>query len=278
MRKLFYLFPVLALVSCVENAKEPEQEQAMVSTHKDSVTTSVQRSSEKPLPEKVIGERLSGTVTLLDTINGRKMATLHDNMLLNAGEDRNGWMMTGVEIDITVAQEKAMLLKKGQQLLIRGKVMGEALDDIPLEATGQTKDGALTGTFFGYLRSDNVKPGSVIESALSLYLAEHNSRMLPDMQPFIRQFQLQPTGFNEPFLEYANYESTVDDPSPAYRTVLVFYKNKLIGVVDSRRIVLQKTKEHQLDRAFHGYFFTDTDAALQKEYIRMFNDFINSVD
>ena len=271
MHKLFYFFPVLLLVACVENTKAPANENKVANAK--SVTT-----PDKALPEKVIAERLSGTVTLLDTVNGKPIATLHDNVLLNTGIPKGGWMMTGVETDITVAQEKSMQLKKGQQLYIQGKVVGETLTDIPLELTGQNKLGGKTGLFYGFIPAGKVKAGSVIETALSQYLLQNSSRMLPDMQPFIKQFQLQPTGFNEPFLEYANYESTVDDPSPAYRTVLVFYKNKLIAVADSRLVKLKGAREHMLDRGFHAYFFEDTDSKLEQEYIKMFNNFINSVD
>jgi hypothetical protein len=257
---------LLALAGCAENTKAPDT----VANAKNVATPT--------LPEKVIAERLSGTVTLLDTVNGRRIATLQDNVLLNAGKPAGSWIMVGVETEINPVQDKSLLIRKGQKLLIKGKPVGEALEDIQLELTGQNKEGVRTGLFYGYMPAGKIKAGSVIETALSAWLQQHPGRTLPDMQPFIKQFQLQATGFNEPFLEYANYESTVDDPSPAYRTVLVFYKNKLIAVADSRRATLKGTTEHKLDRDFHGYFFTDTDSKLQQEYITMFNNFINSVD
>jgi hypothetical protein len=277
MHKLFHISLALAFTGCIEHAKEPTQQTAedtVVSTK--SVTTPT-KPLEHALPEKVIAERLNGTITLLDTVNGKPVARLHDNVLLNTGIPKDGWVMTGIETEITPAQEKSMLLQKGQQLYIQGKVEGELLKDVPLEVINQHK-GTSTGLFYGYIPAGRIREGSVIETALSQYLLKHNGRMLPDLQPFIRQFQLKPTGFNEPFIEYANYESTIDDPSPAYRTVLVFYKNKLIAVADSRPATLKGTVEHKLDRGFHGYFFADTDSKLQKEYIQLFNNFINSVD
>ncbi|SFD78157.1 hypothetical protein SAMN05518672_103193 [Chitinophaga sp. CF118] len=278
MHKLFYLFPVLIATSCVENVREQKHHTDSVTVEKSVTTPAPVKQAESALPEKVIAERLNGTVTLLDTVNGKPIARLHDNILLNAGVAKGGWIMAGVETEISAAQEKAMLFKKGQSLLIKGQIVGEALADIPLQATGQTKGGARTGLFYGFIPAGKIKAGSVIETALSQYLLQHSSRMLPEMQSFIKQFQLQPTGFNEPFLEYANYESSVDDPSPAYRTVLVFYKNKLIAIADSRHVKIPGTAEHKLDRGFHGYFFEDADSKLQQEYIKMFNNFINSVD
>jgi hypothetical protein len=276
MPKLFYFSMALVLAGCLENTKAPIHNDTDTVTTAKNVATS--KHTEKALPEKVIAERLSGTATLLDTINGRRIATMYDNVLLNAGTPKGNWVMVGIETEINPVQDKSLMLKKGQKLLIKGKPVGEALEDIQLELTGQNKEGARTGLFYGYMPAGKIKAGSVIETALSEYVQQHPGRTLPDMQAFIKQFQLQTTGFNEPFQEYANYESTVDDPSPAYRTVLVFYKNILIGVVDSRHTKLQGTTEHKLDRGFHGYFFADTDSKLQQEYIRMFNNFINSVD
>lgn len=278
MHKLFQISLALVLTGCVEHTKEPAQQSYSDTVAVANNVTTPTKKPEHALPEKVIAERLSGTVTLLDTMNGKSIATLRDNVLLNTGKPKNGWIMAGIETEISPEQEKNMQLEKGQHLYIQGKVVGEALSDIPLEVIGQNKQGVRTGLFYGFLSATKIKAGSVIEAALSEYLQQHSGRMLPDLQVFIKQFQLQPTGFNQPFLEYANYESTVDDPSPAYRTVLIFYKNKLIAVADSRQVKLAGTTEHKLDRGFHGYFFEDTDAKLQQEYIRLFNNFINSVD
>ena len=263
------------LTGCIGNTEQSYRQSDSLA---GSTAITTAGSAAGRLPEKIIGERLQGTITLLDTINGKPVAEIYNNTLLNAAKPVAGWVMVGIETALTPVQDKSMQLKKGDTVILDGKPNGKALKDIHLETIIYNKQAARIGIFYGYVRESNINAASVIETALSSYLQEHNNRMLPDLQPFIRQFQLLTTGFNEPFLEYANYESSIDDPSPAYRTVLLFYKNKLIGVADSRGLDIQGTTKVKLDRDFSCYFFDDTDVKLQQEYVKMFNAFINSVD
>lgn len=254
------------LAGCAENAKKPLPAADSV----NSTTT---------LPEKIIGERTNGDVTLLDTIDGKPLVSLADNVLLDATMPRKGWSEANIEVGVTPAQEKAMIIKKGEPLRLGGKVIGKALQDLELFSTGQhPATGESTGYFFAYIQEKGIKPGSVIETSLSEFLAAHSSRLLPDVQTFIKQWQLQTTGVNAPFIEYSNYENSVDDPSPGYRIVLVFYKNTMVGVVATRPLQLADVKAQPLERGYTVYFFNDTDSKVKEEYVKLFNNFVMSVD
>lgn len=274
MRKYLPFLLAGLLCSCAENAKKPlpDADSSLTVNEQSASSTS------SPLPDKIIAERTNGTVTLLDTIDGKPLVSLTDNVLLDATMPKNGWSETSIEIAISAAQEKSMIIKKGQPLTLAGKVVGKALDDLHLVTTGENNHGELTGFFFGYVQKKDIKPGSVIETALATYLNTHSGRLLPDMQPFIKQFQLENTGVNAPFLEYQNYDNSVDDPSPLYRVVLVFYKNTMIGAVAARPLQLANTQSQPLERGFTAYFFNDTDPKVKEEYVKLFNNFITSVD
>ncbi|SFW24972.1 hypothetical protein [Chitinophaga sancti] len=274
MRKYLPFLLTGLLCSCAENAKKPLPDA-------DSSLTVYEQSASStfsPLPDKIISERTNGSVTLLDTIDGKPLVSLNDNVLLDATMPKNGWSETSIEVAVSAAQEKNMIIKKGQTLTLAGKVVGKALDDLHLATTGENMQKELTGYFFGYIRKKDIKPGSVIETALAEFLHTHSGRLLPDMQPFIKQFQLENTVVNAPFLEYYNYDNTVDDPSPLYRIVLVFYKNTLIGAVAARPLALGNAKAQSLERGFTGYFFPDTDQKVIDEYVKLFNTFITNVD
>lgn len=274
MRKYLPFLLAALVCSCAENAKKP------LPDADNSLTVNEQSASStsSPLPDKIISERTNGTVTLLDTIDGKPLVSLNDNVLLDATMPKNGWSETSIEVAVSAAQEKSMIIKKGQPLSLAGKVIGKALDDLHLVTTGENRHGELTGYFFGYLQKKDIKAGSVIETALAEYLRTYSGRLLPDMQPFIKQFQLENTGVNAPFLEYYNYDNSVDDPSPLYRLVLVFYKNTLIGTVAARPLQLNNTRSQQLERGFTAYFFNDTDQKVIDEYVKLFNTFITNVD
>lgn len=274
MRKYLPFLLTGLLCSCAENAKKPLPDaDSSLTVHEQSAS-----STSSPLPDKIISERTNGTVTLLDTIGGKPIVSLNDNVLLDATMPKDGWSETSIEIAVNAAQEKSMIIKKGQPLSLAGKVVGKALDDLHLVTTGENMHGELTGYFFGYIQKKDIKAGSVIETALAEFLHTHSGRLLPDMQPFIKQFQLENTGVNAPFLEYYNYDNSVDDPSPLYRVVLVFYKNTLIGAVAARPLHLDNAKAQTLERGFTGYFFNETDQKVIDEYVKLFNTFITSVD
>jgi hypothetical protein len=284
MQKHTYLLIALLMAGCVENKspKTPEEEQE-IPAQTDSVTDkpsveATPASKPAPLPEKVLGERTNGSVTLLDTVNGKEIAVVDDNTLLSVGVPANGWAAVMLETSLSDAQEKSQLLKAGQQLVIDGKTAGKLLKDVSIEDNFTAHDGRKVGVIYGYVPVSKIKQGSVIETALSSYLADRSERMLPDLKPFIKQFQLEPTHFNEPYQEYYTYESAVEDPSPGYRIVLVFYKNKLIGMVSSRGMQPKEAKHQALDRGYHGYFYPDTDPKIREAYIKMFNQFINAAD
>jgi hypothetical protein len=274
MRKYLPFLLTGLLYACAENAKKPlpDADSSLTANEQSANSTS------RPLPDKIISERTNGTVILLDTIDGKPLVSLNDNVLLDATMPKNGWSETSIEIAVNAAQEKSMIIKKGQLLSLGGKVIGKALDDLHLVTTGENMNKELTGFFFGYVQQKDIKPGSVIETALAAFLHTHSGRLLPDMQPFIKQFQLQNTNVNAPFIEYQNYDNSVDDPSPLYRVVLVFYKNTLIGAVAARPLQLENTKAQKLERGFTGYFFNDTDQKVIDEYVKLFNNFITNVD
>lgn len=279
MKNYSYFLLALALAGCVENKQQEQQADSAVQTvEKNNEPAPAAPVTPDATPEKIIRERAQGTVTLLDSANGHPIVQVNDNVQLEAGIPRKGWASTLVTTELNDTQTEGQLLKKGSPIIADGKTVGKVLEDVEIEMTFKNDKGVNTGVFHAAIQQNKIKTGSVIETVLAKYLQEHTGRTLPDMQAFIKQFQLEALDINKPYKEYYNYESAADDPSPGYRTVLVFYQDKLIGVVDSRTLQLAGAKHYQLDRDYHGYFFTDTDEKVRKEYIRKFNQFVNSAD
>jgi hypothetical protein len=282
MKKYAYILSALLLAACIENKqREPQADSITQTTYKQEQPVA---PAAKPAPaknnqaEKIIRERAAGTVILYDAANGKPIAQVNDNVELEAGIPTKGWSSTLVYTEISGSQQEGQVLKKGSNIIVNGKPVGKLLEDVVVEMTFKNDKGVNTGTFHAAVAQEKLKAGTIIENALSSYLAEHPGRTLSDMQTFIRQFQLEPTDNNQPYKEYYNYESAADDPSPGYRTLLVFQQDKLIGVVGSRTMKLEGAKHYALDRDYHGYFFTDTDENTRKDYTKKFNAFVNSAD
>jgi hypothetical protein len=283
MKNYSYFLLALTLAGCVEN-KQKEQQADSTVQQADNKTTPVEtpaaptQPTATAAPEKIVRERAQGRVTLLDSANGRAIVQVNDNVQLEAGIPAKGWAATLVTTELSETQTEGQLLKKGSPIIADGKAVGKVLEDVVIEMTFKNDKGVNTGVFHAAVQQNKIKSGTIIENVLANYLKEHPGRTLSDMQSFIKQFQLEALDINKPYTEYYNYESAADDPSPGYRTVLVFHQDKLIGVVDSRPLQLAGAKHYQLDRDYHGYFFTDTDEKIRKAYITKFNQFVNSAD
>ncbi|PSL34740.1 hypothetical protein [Chitinophaga ginsengisoli] len=279
MKNYSYILLALTLAGCVENKSQEQQADSTVQTvEKNNEPAAEVSKAPEATSEKIIRERAQGTVTLLDSANGRPIVQVNDNVQLEAGIPRKGWASTLVTTELNDTQTEGQLLKKGSPIIADGKTVGKVLEDVVIEMTFKNDKGVNTGVFHAAVQQNKIKTGTVIENVLARYLQEHTGKTLADMQAFIKQFQLEALDINKPYIEYYNYESAADDPSPGYRTVLVFHQDKLIGVVDSRTLQLADAKHYQLDRDYHGYFFTDTDEKLRKEYIKKFNQFVNAAD
>lgn len=283
MKNYAYFLLTLTLAGCVENNTKEQQADSTVqqvdnNAAPEKTPATVTPATPAPTPEKIIRERAQGNVTLLDSSNGRPIAQVNDNVQLEAGIPAKGWASALVTTELSETQTEGQLLKKGSPIIADGKTVGKVLEDVVIEMTFKNDKGVNTGVFHAAVQQSKIKSGTIIEKALADYLQQHSGRTLSDMQPFIKQFQLEALDINKPYKEYYNYESAADDPSPGYRTVLVFHQDKLIGVVDSRTLQLAGAKHYQLDRDYHGYFFTDTDEKIRKAYIAKFNQFVNAAD
>lgn len=284
MRYHSYFLLALLLAGCVENQQKEQQADSTVQHEEKPV------KEEKPqpvpsapetgntLPEKIVRERAAGTVTLLDDVNGKPIAQVNDNVELEAGIPTKGWSATLVTTELKNSQQEGTILKKGTAIVANGKTVGKLLQDVEIETTYKNDRGVNTGIIRAAVAQNKLKPASIIENALAAYLKEHPEHTLAAMKPFIKQFQLESMDNIASFISYYNYESAADDPSPGFRTVLAFHKDKLIGVMDSRKLQVENTKFVQLNRGYNGYFFTDTDENLKKSYIGKFNQFVNSAD
>lgn len=226
--------------------------------------------------QPIIGERIKGPATILNTVNGNALFSLRDSTLVSCGEEQDGWCTIGLAMEIPRSDYRKDTLGKGRQIIVDGKAVGVVLRDMPIttSTTGQQTWAQLTG----YTNKNNIYPTTVIEYALKGYTDTVPNRSEEAFQPFIRSFALERDDRLEPYVTYFNYENWVDDPSPLVRVQLVFHGNKLIGVVHSRPLKLSNTTDHPLERGFRVAFFGDVPREVRDHFIQQFNQLVTSAD
>ncbi|MBA4409758.1 MAG: hypothetical protein Q8S54_04060 [Bacteroidota bacterium] len=208
--------------------------------------------------DKIFGERINGPANIRDTINGKVLFELDDNILVECTEDKNNWHIIGLDIRVNSTQIKNFKLAKGDTLFrINGEKIGIAINETRLWRADEN-NGIETAFVIGYTFNGNIKPESVIENALTkIILEKRNEVFFNDLKGLIDSFQLRK--FNPANQPNANGEwyyfddNLIEDISPRDRITLIMENKKLIGVVHSHKLNLKSQKSYELIR---GHKFT----------------------
>jgi len=226
----------------------------------------------------IIGERINGPANIRSAPNGEVLFSLDDYTLVTCTEAANGWYQVGLTADLPNDAQafSSDTLHKGREIIVDGKVAGKVLKDMAVSTGTNTK--RTWAELTGYTYKDNLYPQTIIENVLPAYLDSVKEHTLKSMQPFISNFRLEKNDLLPSFVTYLNYENWIEDPSPLMRLQLVFFKDKLVGVVHSRPLVLHQAADTRLERGFNVAFFDDTPKDIRKKFTDDFNDFIVGVD
>ncbi len=202
---------------------------------------------------KILGERTKGDeVPLLDTVNGKIIARLKDNVLIETDSSRGDLKLICFAIKLTQVQKDQSKIIPDEQLISKdGEVIGYAVDTVELAMVDDKE-----GYVFAYLNSNQIKDISVPELALKK-LIDNGSIDFKTLTPYMASFNFKyyddenKSGYKEYFI----YESTVVDVSAADRISLLFSNetNKLVGIFHSRALNIKNRKPYELTR---GHKFT----------------------
>lgn len=252
MNKYFILIITAFIVSCTELS---EQEIEQPKEVKEQINK-----------EPILGERIDGPANIRDTINGKIIFELYDNVYVECTQAKNDWFIIAIAPSNKAADyTNENFIKKGTELLQDNKPIGRAIEDVEV-----------TMGAYGYTHKSNIKPESIIENALNKHFKTKNSREFENFETIINQYQLTKDEQFDGYEVYYNYENWIDDPSPMFRIGLIFQNNKLVSILHSRALDIKDTKNNKLDRAFDCLVYNDV--ANADEIVKLFNHFVNSVD
>lgn len=269
------------LVSCnLKNKSKYDNEEDSISNNSSNSGNKTNKKSTTPKIAgslaPIIGERISGGATIFLNPGGDPVVSLVDYIPLRCAPPKKDWYPVSVDFDITKEEFSKPLFHKGRKIKVNGVAAGVLDRDIKLPVS--TNGEKMWATINGYTEKKNIRNGSIIETALSTYLKQHGGRSTDDMQPFIRNFQLEEETTLKPYVLYFNYESGIDDPSPLYRLALVFQGKQLIGILHSRPLQLEGSTTRRLQRGFTVNYLNGIDKMLKEDFAVKFNKFILSVD
>jgi hypothetical protein len=255
--RLLFIGIALFIGSC--NSADTDKSAPAPSTTKTS-------GSESP----IISERIDGPANVRDAVNGKILFSLNDNVAVSANAPRNNWLQIGVQAELTQEQKDSSLISKGSRIVVDGKAVGEAIEDIRLE------NGA---DLIGYTSISNIKTATIPENIFSTIVNNNKSKLTKEnFKRFLKDFQFIDYDSLLPnFKGYEIDENWIDDPSPLARFWLLFEGDKLYGVFHSRPLDLATGMTRKVERGFYFTSFED-DEKKNKDLIKAFNSFITQVD
>jgi hypothetical protein len=139
-------------------------------------------------PNPIIGERIDGPANIRDQINGKLLFSLNDHTLVSCTSLKNDWYQIGLLMDVDANQSGMLDISEGRKIRVDGKEVGEIKSDMTVyTGTDGEKSWA---ELIGYTHKDNIKPESIIETALSEYMKTvDNERSVAQLQNFIQHFR-----------------------------------------------------------------------------------------
>lgn len=258
MKHLLYILTIIFLASCSNRTDKNESKISNAQT------------------ELILGERIDGPANIRDTVNGKIIFTLNDNVLIETTPTQNKWLVVGVLVMLTPKQIEDFKILPGTDLVSTDKnVIGKTVDTVGIWMAEDS-----SGLIGAYTHIDNIKSSSIPESILSEFLNQDKTK-LSDLEQFMTSLKFEKYELGEltSLTQYFIYESIVVDMSPRDRITLLFSKdNVLAGIIHSRPLNTKKFKTYELIR---GHKLTIT-ADLKQEEIKKLIDkrieFYNSVD
>lgn len=268
---IFLLIVILILPSCsgesssdnnhiTETTEKEEKEEKVVITESDPI----------------IGERIDGPANVRDTVNGKKLFELYDNVLVETTQSEDEWLQIGLFVKLSKQEERDFIILPNTKLKsVEGNVIGKTSDTVDVWMS----DGN-SGLIAAYTHIGNIKNKTVPELILAKSI-EKNEITKNELNQFIEDFNFEysDSDENSDLKEYFIYESIVVDPSPRDRITLIFNnKEELIAVVHSRPLNTSRNETFKLVR---GHSLTVTSDLSEKEIKEIIDErvhFYNSVD
>lgn len=267
MKNLLSLILIISILSCEHSQTE----------EKKGIRTESTNNSNGANSELILGERIDGPANIRDKPNGEILFEFFDNALVEISpKAENGWYKLLIYADINLQEFELDTISKGRFIIVDRDTIGRVKKSHSLSLVGGTDP--YYGRFYGYTHEDNIKPQTVIETVFKKHLSEYG-RDISVWKNFIKTFGFDTNAVNyHAFQTFYNYESTVEDPSPGFRIVLLFEKENLIGFIHSRDFKIAKTIRYKLNWSFYVSFFDEYPKKKQLKFMDYMNEWIEGVD
>ncbi len=226
----------------------------------------------------ILHERIDGPANVRDTKNGKILFRLMDNVPIYSEDTVGNWSRIALEVDLSDFDFKSHSILKNQRLFLRGREIGLAVQNLRINDPSLEKEnGNHVGVISGYTSNKNIKPNTVPENCLCQIIKQNSSLEVDKFKDLIKGFQFMERTLGK-FKEYQLDNGLVDGPSSRFRLKLIFYNDRLFGIVHLRQLFCQELPLQKLERGYNFSTIGNQNPNLVKDFIKTFNSWIKLAD
>lgn len=229
-------------------------------------------------------EVIRGPAELRSADTGKAAASLYDGAKVECVRSTAPWIGTGFLAYVEPAYlEEGGRLKKGAVFYDKtGRTFGRATGSFPLEFSPgkpDAKTGRVELEIVLLANYHDIKQDSIIEIALARELKSARGAPAPaGLAGHLKKFGYKKWSGYEGVESFGVYENWMEDPSPGFRTLLIFQAGKLAAVMHSREISYKSVSSKEFSRGYKLSYVRKLPEAETRKLEKFYSDILNSAD
>ena len=229
-------------------------------------------------------EVIRGPAELRSGDTGKAAVSLYDGVKVECVRSTAPWIETGFVAYVEPAYlEEGGRLKKGAVFYDKtGRTFGRVTEAFPLEfppGEPDPKTGRVGLEIVLLANYHDIKQDSIIEIALARELKGARSAPAPaGLAGHLKKFGYEKWSGYEGVESFGVYENWMEDPSPGFRTLLIFQAGRLEAVLHSREISYKFVSSKEFSRGYKFSYVRKLPEAGMRKLEKFYLDILSRAD
>ena len=194
----------------------------------------------------LVSERIDGPANIRDTIDGKLLFVLNDNVPVNTSDSAHRHYPIRLLVDLTPEQLRTMTIRKGSPIIVDGQPVGTALEDCTVRPA-HIRNEPSKAILSGYTTVNNIRPQTMPEKILSRIIRANGPMDISDLDYFDEAFRLGGIA-NRPYRGIDLVDRLMPDGTFPIRILLIFEGRMLYAVIHARKMDYHGSAEYPLNR------------------------------
>lgn len=246
-----------------------------------AVLFSCSTNTVKEVNTEIIKESIDGPANIRDTINGKILFSINNNIPIECGQEKNNWHQVGLYIPLTQEQNSKGFIDSGTVIMENSDTICTILSEVSPWWVDE-ENGNYHGFIAGYTHKSNIKEETIPELSLMKILSTKEEFKYSDFEEYFKMFDFNDHGLTVDGYENLKnrmiYGAWIEDPSPIDRLRLMFLDDQLIAIVHERPLSMKNKKSYPLIRDLEILILKDFSESELEDFLEKNRESYNGVD